>query len=474
LDDDDSPHSNFVRPGQQLLESEIAKHPDGTTLHEVLIGYHEFWTKLQHPECSSLVQGMRTAIRKLDDTHEEDAQTLGQTTERLISYLTGTFESLKAHAAWKKSAVNDRVKHSLESFIYGQCHSLSQSKLWTDEVKKAEEAWMERLEALSFVTPQHLDIPCLTADDLDLNKVLAEPIEALLSVDLYYSPYEKLQRILAMYRGVNSALTKAMNKNRKEGESEKLPSADDVLPTMILTVLKAKPARINANLRLVEVSCPPEYLRGEAGYACTNLFGGVQFLLDLDMEDPKSLSINTEEFRKGLEESRTKFKDRLDAQRKRAQLQTPKIDTAISLQYCDIPASEIRQARLGGETVDLEWAMKWQKQKMAADAELAKATTPGGQSSGQASGSAEEVLPPGFTRTYTFLTARPEDIRMSDLPQLLSEYRMLVHTSETLLGERASRLAAERKTKVNKHQEALLANIRRVDPSLLPDNLSSS
>ncbi|CAB9506653.1 guanine nucleotide exchange factor [Seminavis robusta] len=452
LDDDEAPHS-FVRPGKQLLEAEIAKSENNL----VLTGYRDFWIKLQTPECASLVQGMRTAVRNMDSIDEP--RSLEEIAERMKSYLNGTFESIKAHAAWKHEGVNDRLKHSLESFVYGQCHSLLQVKLWTDETRKSEEEWMERLAALQFVTPQHLDIACLETSNTDLKEALAEPMEALLSADLYFSPYEKLQRILAMYHGVNTALSKALNVATVAGKEKKMASADDVLPTIILTVLKSKPARIHANLRMVELFCPPEYLRGEAGYACTNLFGAVQFLLDLDMENPKSLSIDADEFRKGLAASRAKFKERLDTKRKRAQLQGPTIDTDISLKYCDIPASEIRTARANGDQVDLDWALAWQQDKLESEK----------MESGQSSNSAEDVLPPGFSRNYTFLTSRPEDIRMSDLPQLLSEYRMLVHTSETLLGERASRLAAERKKKVNIVQEELLKNIQSVDPSLLPD-----
>jgi Vacuolar sorting protein 9 (VPS9) domain len=428
----------------------------------VLTGYRDFWNKLQTPECASLVQGMRTAIRNLDSV--EEPRTVEEIAERMKSYLNGTFESIKAHKAFSQVTVNDRLKHSLESFLYGQSYATLQAKLWTDEARKAEHDWMERLAALEFVTPKHLDIACLV--DCDLETALKVPMETLLSTDLYFSPYEKLQRILAMYHGVNTALSKALNAvTAKRGESQKMPSADDVLPCIIITILKSKPARIATNLRMVELFCPEEYLRGEAGYACTNLFGAVQFLLDLDMDDPKSLSIDAEEFRKGLATSRAKFQERLDTKRKRAQLLGPSINTDISLKYCDIPASEIREARFRGEHVDLEWAKAWQEKVAVADAE--KNTT--GQSAGQSS-TAEDVLPPGFSRNYTFLTSRPEDIRMSDLPHLLSEYRMLVHTSETLLGERASRLTAERKKKVNIVQEELLKNIQSVDPSLLPEN----
>lgn len=456
--EEDSPNK-IVRPGRQLLEAEIARNEG----NEVLIGYRDFWCKLQTPECASLVQGMRTAVRNLDNV--EEPRSLEEIAKRLQAYVQATFGSMKAHAAWKTKEItaDDRLKYSLESFLYGQCFSLLQSKLWTKETKQIEEKWMERLAALDFVTPKHLDITCMASDTYNLDDALTGPIDALLSVDLYFSPYEKLQRILVMYHGINAALKTALNQATGEERSEKLPSADDILPTIILTVLKAKPARMQANLKLIDTFCPPEYLRGEAGYAFTNLFGGVQFLLDLDMDNPKSLSIDADEFRKGLENSRACFQERLEAKRKRSQLKMPTIDTEISLKNCDVPASKIRSAQAQGETVNLEWALDWRKHKMEADAEDAAR-----YGARERSVSVDDALPPGFSRNYTFLTARPEDIRMSDLQQLLSEYRMLVHASETLLGERASRLTAERKKKLNNSQDMLLAGIRSASPSLLP------
>ena len=455
--EEDSPQK-IVRPGKQLLDAEIARNEG----NEILTGYREFWCKLQTPECATLVQGMRTAIRNLDSV--EEPRSLEEIAKRLLAYIHATFGSIQAHAAWKaKESTAERLKYSLESFLYGQCFSLLQSKLRTKETKPTEEKWMERLAALDFVTPKHLDIACMSSETFNLEESLAGPMEALLSVDLYFSPYEKLQRILSMYHGINAALKYALNQATDGGGSEKLPSADDILPTIILTVLKAKPARMQANLKMVDTFCPSEYLRGEAGYAFTNLFGAVQFLLDLDMDDPKSLSISADDFRKGLEDSRASFQERLEAKRKRSQLKMPTIDTEISLNHCDVPASEMRSAQGRGETVNLDWALDWQKKKVKADAEAAVQNT-----ARERSASVDDTLPPGFSRNYTFLTARPEDIRMTDLHQLLSEYRMLVHTSETLLGERASRLTAERKKKLNNSQDKLLAGIRGTDPSLLP------
>jgi hypothetical protein len=105
---------------------------------------------------------------------------------------------------------------------------------------------------------------------------------------------------LAVYQGVNTALSTAPSHN--QSKAQKLPSADDVLPTIILTVLHAKPKRIFQNLQLVKVFAHQEYVRGEAGYLYTNLDGALQFLQDLDMNKPSSLPISSKAFCHGLSE----------------------------------------------------------------------------------------------------------------------------------------------------------------------------
>jgi hypothetical protein len=356
--------------------------------------------------------------------------------------------TLKSHPAWRDQDL-EQVKRSLESFLYGQAQPILDRLEWTGLFPMTEDEWMERLTQLQFVQPDHLEILCLSSEtSSSMDELLQDPVKALLSIDQYYSPYEKLQRILLVYQGVNAALSEALNdhhqkKNHPSSSERKLPSADDVLPTIILTVLRAKPHRLLRNLQMIEVFAPQEYLRGEAGYAYTNLYGAVQFLQDLNMDQPESLSISPEDFRKGLEESVAKTQERLSIGRTGSKDNDEDDEEAIST---DISVWDVRQARLQGETIDLEWAIKHQKEhpeKYGLDGSNNKATD------------ATAPLPEGFTRAYAFLSATPHDIRLSDLPKLLSEYKMMVHVTEQLLGERGARMAMEKKRKESEKSRQL-------------------
>jgi Vacuolar sorting protein 9 (VPS9) domain len=503
---------------------------------DLLLAYHAFVTHLADPVCAMLVQGMRSFCRNLKTTSmtasSSSSSSKDQVARNLQAYLDSTMESMQQqHAAWMqhqqllqqshniaptivKSPTESSlfVRRSLDSFIYGQCHEFIMKSLYWDEAAKTKEReWLDRIDSLQFVNPRHLEIAGLEIDDNNndsyIQQLLQEPIHALRSVHRYHAPFEKLQRILAVYRGVNAALSMAMNnqnqddnngnKQQQQQQPKRLPSADDVLPTIILTVLKARPERLLVNLQLVEDFLPASHLRAEAGYALTTLHGAVSFIqdLNLDNDEPQSLlAMGAQEFRQGLAACRKAMEDKLAAAAAaataavtlRSDPLAADIDVVPSEVY-SIPVQEVRAARLRGEVVDMDWAMRWQakqqpQQEQQVDAEApavssSKHTPPTPSRTVNNSVLVDELtegLPIGFTRNYTFLATRPDDIRMADLPRLLSEYRMLVHATESLLAERMAKHAAERKAHRMQRQKELYARARQLDPSLLPSSSSSN
>lgn len=472
------PDQNLVYlTGNQILAAELEAVTNEDT-RALLKAYQTFLNHLQDPACGLLVQGMRNFCRTFRDI--ADAETAAS---RLKAYVAETFKTAQQQSVLKQD--KDQLRRSFESFLFGHCRSHLDQLYWqTGPSMAKDKAFQERLQMLQFITPAHLDIACLAHNHDSLEELLSEAVAALRAVDSYHSVYEKLQQILGIYRGVNAALTAALNKDSSEGDSsggnnQKLPSADDILPSIILTVLVARPSRLFLNLQLVEDMSPAEYLRGEAGYAFTNLFGAVQFLQDLDLDkEPTSLSISKEALQQGIASSKASVAERLQALKKESEI-LPSLSTVVlDDEHADDvrlpPLCEIRRARLGGEKVDVEWALQWRQHNT--DAEGASTDMPRPSESAlqqQKDTNEEERLPPGFRRHYSFLAKRPEDIRVSDLPLLLEEYRMLVRTTETLLGERAVKAAAARKAKTLAMEKELLKSVGLVDPSLLPEKPES-
>jgi hypothetical protein len=205
---------------------------------------------------------------------------------------------------------------------------------------------------------------------------------------------------------------------------------------------------------MVEDFCAAEYLRGEAGYA-SRIFE--RYVFCKIWKSRKSLS-TTKNF-SSLEACKAVSAERLE--RATAVVEDLKVPEEELPAFAMIPPQAIRAARRRGEDLSLEWALQWQKQQLNAEGdELEVAKLP-------EQAVVEEVteqLPRGFTRNYSFLTTRPEDVKISDLPQLLSEYRMLVHATETLIGQRTAKASAERKQRALIAQQELMAVVHDVDP----------
>jgi hypothetical protein len=533
---------------------------------DLLKSYKEFTESMLLPESAVTVQGMKNFIRQfgiaaekknndndINDNDDKDALLRNMATS-LNNHVRSSYESL-AGTRNNSGGVSDSIinnntqgggqpdydRRSLESFIYGQVKDMvldptldriigcSKSSTFPMTQKQFD----VRLQELQFLQPSHLDIACLNDDDGDndddddddsndndidssksnnmkLEILLKEPIKALQSIEAFYSPYEKLQRVLDVFRGVNAALTKT---------SKTVPSADDVLPTVILVIVKAAAAAANTagnnktnkktktsssssssylknllrDLYFVECFALEEYLRGEAGYAFTNLYSAAQFLQELDLnisEDKNngnnnnSLSISSDELKRGLEKSRAVNNAKrnsitgggtngdFESQRQQKKgLISRGVDELLGggnnsnntdAAFAAIPVPptltvrEVRAARLRGETLDLDWALRLQEKQPTTEHE--QSVSPSKLKSHSHSHS-QSKLSSSIPQRYTFLGVRPENVKLSDLPKLLDEYRRLVLTTEELLGEQQkqnNRIQSERKRiRDEKHRRGL-------------------
>ena len=107
-----------------------------------------------------------------------------------------------------------------------------------------------------------------------------------------------------------------------------------------------------------------------------------------------------------------------------------------------VPVHVVTAARLSGDDPS-DWALKWltsNTSSMDLRLDSSLLSTESGEGTEQAAGKTTRAnappFPEGFTRSYKFLATEPNDIRISDIPALLDEYKLLVRTTEILLMER--------------------------------------
>lgn len=403
------------------------------------------------------------------------------------------------------SAAKEQLSFSLEQFVYKKCRPYIDMVLLaekekitnTNSAKTMKELQSEihaKMQSLQFVSPAHLEISCLkNGSDVDFSYAMGQ----LRSILDQSSPRQILHTIRLAHQGVSKALAEAGGPSSTgEGNHGKnLPGADDVLPALILATLRAHPPTLPMALRFIEAFASPLLLRGEAGYAYTNMCGAMQFIVELDVQSHlaevmaleegikgASLLISPEEMKAGLDASRRKIMKKKDELLEEQEKMNAKDDAhsrereefvfvdavdkddAASFNI-NISARQVREARLHGESVDLDWAIErrnkstWQEGRVR---DVSKPSPANDDGDGQHLPPEEPPIPPQFTRSYNFLTTPAENISLRDLPRLLNEYKMLVHTTEVLLNERMVWRESERKRQMKLQRETLEQNFLNV------------
>ncbi|KAL7549313.1 hypothetical protein ACHAWF_017667 [Thalassiosira exigua] len=382
-------------------------------------------------------------------------------------------------AAGPSADAKEQLGACLEAFAYGKIRRSVDAVLEAERIpdadgtKAAEERDRElhlKMRSLQFATPAHLEIGCLTSRGIE-DADLSNAVERLRSVERADSPRQMLRSILGAHRAVVAALNAAA----EVGGGGDPPGADDVLPALILALLRAAPPGLPSALRLVETFAHPSSIRGgEGGYALANLCGALQFVRELDVEghlaevtlggmgEGAVLHLSPEDFRKALEGRRRRMREEEEEEKREEEERM----TAMRMEVdgsgvhpldaegdgvrCDvvqerpvevrIAARRVREARLNGEAVDLAWALR-----VPDDFPLAGAKGSASDPLAATLPPEDPPLPPGFARSYRYLSVRPESVGVRDVPRLLNEYRSLVRATEALLAERTEAREAERR-----------------------------
>ncbi|XP_026742439.1 rab5 GDP/GTP exchange factor isoform X1 [Trichoplusia ni] len=162
--------------------------------------------------------------------------------------------------------------HELPSVVF--------SPSGTDD-ERLDRAMSERIQQLSWVGERHLECK-LDRSNAECRTLLYKAISELLGMDSAPGPGGKLARVRRACRHVLRLCSAAP------------ASADDLLPALIFTVLKANPPRLVSNINFVTRFCNAQRLMtGEGGYYFTNLCCAVSFIENLTAE---SLNMDKKEF----------------------------------------------------------------------------------------------------------------------------------------------------------------------------------
>ncbi|XP_013140258.1 PREDICTED: rab5 GDP/GTP exchange factor isoform X2 [Papilio polytes] len=186
------------------------------------------------------------------------------------------------HFAGLEQDIKEQLIDFVEKHVMTYLHELPGvvfSPAGTED-ERLDRALSERIQQLGWVGERHLDCD-LDRSDAACRQLLYKAISELLGMDGSLSPGGKLSRVRRCCRHV-LALCGAP------------ASADELLPRLIFTVLKANPPRLVSNINFVTRFCNAQRLMtGEGGYYFTNLCCAVSFIENLTAE---SLNMDKQEF----------------------------------------------------------------------------------------------------------------------------------------------------------------------------------
>ncbi|RYG65313.1 hypothetical protein EON64_12205, partial [archaeon] len=322
---------------------EAYKHPDNTNLSS----YDLFLKKLIHPHAGPVVKSMQQfvaqQIAKIRDQRMKatastmdninnilKAASLGKQNERdseesakiwannIFKFLDHVADLMRTNILWAADTDGEFqiARENSEKFIFIKLHNHIFGV--DSEDYHQNQQTQERIASLSFISAEHLDIksfrvansflsPSSSTHTDPLLPILSPAVKFLQDLESAKSPADKMQCI----RKCSASIAQILRDLRTDNN---LPGADELLPTMILTLKLCNPPMLHSQIKFLQRYTRPEKLTGEGGYLLTNFVSAVYFL---DHVNAQALTIEPEEFDRAIAQSKQRGRQQVGSAAKR-------------------------------------------------------------------------------------------------------------------------------------------------------------
>jgi len=146
----------------------------------------------------------------------------------------------------------------------------------------------------SFIEPKHLEIP----EGIITDSVLQHAITQINKIEKYKTPRDKVISIINACKIISTMVQQAQK------NTNKLTGADDFLPTLIYTVIKAKPTNATCDLSFIRDLRSTRRLRGMEEYYFTAYESAIHFVENLEKSQ---LKMDKDEFERLVTENTEKY-----------------------------------------------------------------------------------------------------------------------------------------------------------------------
>ncbi|DBB04146.1 hypothetical protein WJX77_002566 [Trebouxia sp. C0004] len=243
------------------------------------LSFAEFLERMKDPQAANLVRSIKNFIKTFDDkpaNPDRDAESV----QAFLAKSEGTFRN---HPVWANVPVEhqSQAMEGLEKYLMTKIYykTFAQSEL----DKERDVALSQRMAALSFVQPHHLDIPQQYQEDNSSQLAIKE----LHKINNYKAPRDKLVCVLNCCRVINNLLH---NAGIKDNEAR---GADDFLPVLIYVVIHANPPQLASNLEYIQRFRMHSRMVSESAYFFTQLYSAASFIETINSS---SLTMDSDEF----------------------------------------------------------------------------------------------------------------------------------------------------------------------------------
>mmetsp|Transcript_35588 Transcript_35588/g.44045 ORF Transcript_35588/g.44045 Transcript_35588/m.44045 type:complete len:656 (+) Transcript_35588:619-2586(+) len=213
-------------------------------------------------------------------------------------------QQVRLHPSWKNCNHTEweNTVEGLERFVVKRIYDIAFVPTPQELIRRRDMILKNRIKSLRFLHPGHLGSAIITnRAETDLwedewNAAAAE----LNKINKFKAPRDKVVCILNCCRIVARLLRSAMNaKNDESALPGTGEGADDLIPALIYTVIVANPDNLYSNIEFVAAYRNPNGFKGEAGYFFTILTSAVSFIQTLTAD--VLTGISEEEFNAGIE-----------------------------------------------------------------------------------------------------------------------------------------------------------------------------
>ncbi|KAF7816913.1 vacuolar protein sorting-associated protein 9A-like [Senna tora] len=379
---------------------------------DVLLGLQDFLERMRQPSAADFVKAIKSFIVSFSNNAPDPERD----SAALQEFLANMEVAFRAHPLWAGCSEEEleSAGEGLEKYVMTKLFTRLFASLPNDV--KVDNQLSEKMALLQqFIQPEHLDInPTFQNEAVWL---LAQ--QELQKINMYKAPRDKLVCILSCCKIISNGLI-----DDSVTSKENPPGADEFLPVLIYVIIKANPPQLHLNLLYIQRFRRQSRLVAEAAYFFTNMLSSESFISNIDA---KALSMDETEFKGNMESARVLLSGLSTDLQDHSTLTDPNSGQLARAEPFKPQNKALNDSKDTALQATSSEAKSENKKEITEDlSSINKVPSLSDLENKGASMLLEENQVNEVFREYPYLFARVGDMTISDVEDLLNNYKQLV------------------------------------------------